>query len=280
LQLAFSASSGGENRTETAVKSLPLSSDEGAPQRLSGDPREILACTSTDHIRRGTNRAFAAASRPYFFLSTSAVPRGCSLFGAAIRRRPICRTGTRIGRHSVGYLGTERGTITNINIQRPRSLWWYGVSRQLRPVAKNLTSLQHPPCRSAKRTYSVSSSCSLPPSLPFSLSLSLDPLAILRFARHLALFLLVGEVPSWPGPGHAGNHFFSDTRCFARSVIPKPENMEREISTARSWYTFSVYLPLCLAARSRAENTRGRLGREVRRPATTSSTAYPFSMME
>jgi hypothetical protein len=92
----------------------------------------------------------------------------CLLFGVAIRRRPICRTGTRIGRHSAGYLGTERGTITNINIQRPRSLWWYGVSRQLRPLAKNLASLQHPPCRSAKRTHSVSSSCPRP---PFSLSL-------------------------------------------------------------------------------------------------------------
>ena len=194
--------------------------------------------------------------------SQRAVPRGCPLFGVAIRRRPICRTSTRIGRHSAGYLGTERGTITNINIQRPRSLWWYGVSRQLRPVAKNLTSLQHPPCRSAKRTYSVSSSCSLRFSLSLSLSLSLSfflsPFAVLRFARHLALFLLVEEVPSWPGLGHAGNHFSSDA-CFTRSVIPRPENMEREISTARSLYTFSVYLPLCLAVRSRAENMCGRI---------------------
>lgn len=34
--------------------------------------------------------------------------------------------GGGIGRHRAGYLGTERGTITNINIRRPRSLWWHG----------------------------------------------------------------------------------------------------------------------------------------------------------
>lgn len=126
------------------------------------------------------------------------------LFRVAIRRRPICRTNTRIGRHSVGYLGTERGTITNINIQRPRSLWWYGVSRQLRPVAKNLTSLQHPPCRSAKRTHSVSSSCSLSfvslslslfPSFFLSISLSFSIL-LLCVSLAFSLFLSLGEVSS------------------------------------------------------------------------------------
>lgn len=64
----------------------------------------------------------AGNTRRYFFLSTTRA--------AAIWRRPICRTGTGIGRHRAGYLGTERGTITNINIRRPRSLWWYGVRRQ------------------------------------------------------------------------------------------------------------------------------------------------------
>lgn len=128
--------------------------------------------------------------RPYFFLSTSANARPM-LFRVAIRRHPICRTNARIGRHSVGYLGTERGTITNINIQRPRSLWWYGVSRQLRPVAKNLTSLQHPPCLSAKRTHSVSSSCSLSfVSFSLYLSILLDPPAT-RLAHLLS--------PSLPG---------------------------------------------------------------------------------
>lgn len=58
----------------------------------------------------------------YFFLSTTRA--------AAIWKRPIRRTGTGIGRHRAGYLGTERGTIMNINIRRPRSLWWYGVGRQ------------------------------------------------------------------------------------------------------------------------------------------------------
>ena len=144
-------------------------------------------------------------SRPYFFLSTSALARAdAPLFGAAIRRRPICRTGTRIGRHSAGYLGTERGTITNINIQRPRSLWWYGVSRQLRPVAKNLTSLQHPPCRECQenaRVLSLSFSLSLRPhsfprSLSFSLSLLLDPSRNLAFHPPLAHFLPPREVPS------------------------------------------------------------------------------------
>lgn len=127
--------------------------------------------------------------RDHISFSQRAVPRGCPLFRIAIRRRPICRTGTRIGRHSAGYLGTERGTITNINIQRPRSLWWYGVSRQLRPVAKNLTSLQHPPCRSAKRTYFVSSSYSLFPSLLFSLPLSSFFLILLQSCVLLAISL-------------------------------------------------------------------------------------------
>jgi len=124
------------------------------------------------------------------------------LFRVAIRRRPICRTNTRIGRHSVGYLGTERGTITNINIQRPRSLWWYGVSRQLRPVAKNLTSLQHPPCLSAKRTHSVSSSCSLSfisLFLALSFFLAISPscsILLLRVSLTSSHLLSLGEVPS------------------------------------------------------------------------------------
>lgn len=147
-QPAFSATSaGGPDRNGRKISTTPaiktLAARRGAAALfLSRHPEDISLYQHRSYPARYKPRL--ATSRPYFFLSTSARCRGL-LFGVAIRRRPICRTGTRIGRHSAGYLGTERGTITNINIQRPRSLWWYGVSRQLRPVAKNLTSLQHPP---------------------------------------------------------------------------------------------------------------------------------------
>lgn len=93
----------------------------------------------------------------YFFLSTTRA--------AAIWRRPICR-GAGIGRHRAGYLGTERGTITNINIRRPRSLWWYGVRRRAVPLPRISRPLQHPPCPCQEGRIHLPSSSS--PSRPSS----------------------------------------------------------------------------------------------------------------
>lgn len=89
----------------------------------------------------------------YFFLSTTRA--------AAIWRRPICR-GAGIGRHRAGYLGTERGTITNINIRRPRSLWWYGVRRRAVPLPRISRPLQHPPCPCQEERIHLPSSSSPP----------------------------------------------------------------------------------------------------------------------
>lgn len=72
-QPAFSATSGGELDRNGRKISTTLAIKARHGNFL--DIPEILACTSTDHIRRGTNRAFAATSRPYFFLSTSGAVR-------------------------------------------------------------------------------------------------------------------------------------------------------------------------------------------------------------
>lgn len=84
-QPAFSATSGGEPDRNGRKISTTLAIKARRSDSLSVP--EILACTSTDHTRRGTNRAFVAASRTIFLSLNERCRAGAryleSLFGGA-----------------------------------------------------------------------------------------------------------------------------------------------------------------------------------------------------
>lgn len=192
-QPAFSATSGGtSDRNGRKISTTSTIKVRRGVPRLSA-PQRILACTSTDHSRRGTNRV----SRDHISFSQRARSRGCPAIWSRYSEAPNMSYrhenwspfGRLFGDRERHYHEYKHPTTAILMVVRSQQATPPGCQESHVPTASAL-----PRCQ--ENAHSLLASRSFPRSFSFSLSLLLDPSCNLAFCPPLVHFLPLGEVPS------------------------------------------------------------------------------------